>query len=157
MGYFSDEPTAVDSLPSYRLDYAQSTASLPNSGYYYVQMSDSHYGSYSFTYYKGLKADNGELPFLYTFQHQPKGSSEYIETWYAPLWGDFSASGLYHNSAETTEESGNYMVLENGVDVEHGTYNYYLLRRSGGWGGYLSEATFAYIYHPTFKRTSPGY
>jgi hypothetical protein len=124
-----------------------------------VQVTESHSGSYWSTYYGEFEqqTDKGELPFIYKFQHQPKGSSKCIDTWHAPYGRSTSASGLYHNSDRTTEESGIYLVFKGDVEVEQGTYSYYRLPRSGGWGGYLSEATFAYTYYPNVKYINPGY
>jgi hypothetical protein len=122
-----------------------------------VQVTESHSGSYWFTYYGELEQEADELPFIYKFQHQPKGSSKYIDTYHAPYGRSASASGLYHNSDKTREESGKYVILKDDVEVEQGTYTYYRLSRSRGWGGYLSEATFAYTYYPNVKYINPGY
>lgn len=139
------------------MDYAQTTSSW-DSGYYYYDGS-SRYGSYWF-YYDEAHAQSldasPDLHYIYRFEYQPKGvSGRPITVHFAPEGRSTSASGLYHHNDKTVSEKGYYSVIENGKSVEQGVYYYTRVPgKSGGYSGYLSEATFYYQFFPSKTVTS---
>lgn len=129
-----------------------------------MSRDSNRYGSYYFRYdeakAKQLDGDKN-LNYIYYYEMYPRVNSKTFIVWHAPLDRSSSASGLYHHRDYTNSEKGLYQVMDGDKSIESGTYYYYRIfdssgtRKSGGYGGYLSEATFYYLYFPS-QRTTAG-